>query len=69
MEKYPEKRGYATGKLQKFLAEEGLTYNFSNACRNHRINKGNNCIPLELMGNSTWDNINVKFQGYLNGNK
>lgn len=75
-DKYPNKRGYAIGKLQKFLAEANLTDRFrENVKRDKAGAKGNRTL-LEAFtwfrsseGYSFWENVDYEFQLFKNTGK
>ena len=69
MEKYPNKRGYAVGKLQKFLKKYDLTKDFKYEC----LWKGNRTITGAFdftnsdKGPKFWSEINHRFERYKRG--
>lgn len=71
MEKYPEKRGYALGKLQKFLAKANLTKRFRKNCDS----KGNRDISEAFSwvnsneGFVFWEDVRKQYEHYLETGK
>lgn len=74
-EKYPSKRGYAIGKLQKFLKLSNLTDKFRNNCKAQEQPKGKTNLDSAFMwdetyeGSNFWIQVNKDFEHYCNGNK
>ena len=74
-EKYPSKRGYAIGKLQKFLKISNLTDKFRNNCKIQEQPKGNTKLDNAFVwaetkeGHSFWIQVNADFKHYCNRNK
>ena len=74
-EKYPSKRGYAIGKLQKFLRLSNLTDKFRDNCKAQEQPKGNTELDEAFAwagtkeGYSFWSQVNKDFKHYCNGNK
>lgn len=74
-EKYPSKRGYAIGKLQKFLKLSNLTKKFKANCIKENSRKGQTKIESAFIwqnsneGHKFWVQVNKDFEHYCNGNK
>lgn len=74
-EKYPEKRGYAIGKLQKFLKLSNLTDKFRNNCKAQEQTKGKTNLDSAFIWSKTYEGFNFwlkvdeDFGHYCNGNK
>lgn len=73
MEKYPNKRGYAVGKLQKFLAKYNLTKVFRDECKRQNNMKGSREIIEGFnlyksdRGPVFWWEIHDRFERHLRG--
>ena len=74
-EKYPDKRGYAIGKLQKFLKLSNLTKKFKNNCKRESSRKGQTDLHAAFIWSQTYEGLNFwiqvekDFEHYCNGNK
>lgn len=74
-EKYPLKRGYAIGKLQKFLKLSNLTDKFRDNCKAQEQPKGQTNVSSAFIWHKTyegerfWIQVNKDFEHYCNGNK
>ncbi|NOQ31144.1 MAG: hypothetical protein GQ570_08490 [Helicobacteraceae bacterium] len=75
-EKHPKKRGYAIGKLQKFLKEANLTKRFRENCREQRPeDRGHKCLEASIAwidteeGLQFWKQVNQDFNRYLDTGK
>jgi len=72
-EKYPKKRGYAIGKLQKFLKLSNLTKKFRNNCIRENSIKGQTNLYSAFAWSETyegfkfWTQVNEDFKHYCNG--
>ena len=74
-EEHPKKRGYAIGKLQKFLKLSNLTKKFKANCIKENSRKGQTELGCAFTWHKTyegerfWIQVNQDFKHYCNGNK
>lgn len=72
-EKYPSKRGYAIGKLQKFLKLSNLTKKFKANCIKENSRKGQTELDCAFSWSKTyeghrfWIQVSSDFEHYCNG--
>ncbi len=71
-EKYPSKRGYAIGKLQKFLKLSNLTKKFKANCIKENSRRGQTELDQAFLwrnsneGYKFWIQVNNDFKHYCN---
>lgn len=71
-EKYPSKRGYAVGKLYKFLKERNLYERFVKECKNQMPKHRGHTLLTEsftwtktIEGHGYWKQLNREFESTL----